>query len=153
MDLTALFQNHSTSIPVQEVVCFEKEEIKGTDIEKLENVSVTGQITKNDVDMITCDLEVAGTMFLKDAISNEVVPYPFSFSIEENIEDFIEKSKNSLAFKELLWENIVLEIPIRYTTVEDYQLYQGNGWRLTSEDATFQGENPFQELLNHKEEE
>lgn len=153
MDLTVLFRNIEDKIEVDENVSFQQEELEQTEIERLEDVEVKGSIFKNSMQEIECDLTVSGTMILKDAISSLDVSYSFSFPLKENLEDFIEKDKNTLAFKEFLWENIVLEVPIRYTTVEDYSNYQGDGWRLTSEEDVSLGNNPFQELLNNQEKE
>ncbi len=150
MDLTVLFRNIVDFISVDEVISFSREELKDTEIETLENISVVGKIKKDSSLEIVCDLTVSGNMELKDSISNELISYPFSFQIDENIEEFIEKDKNFLAFRELLWENIVLEVPIRYTKVKDYKSYQGDGWRLTSEEDITRKDNPFQELLNQE---
>ena len=87
-------------------------------------------------------LEVEGTFLLADAITLEEIDYPFSCEIEEKIENveetcgsFYEKNKNTLDISEILWENIVLEIPISATIakVEDLNL-QGSGWELAKND-------------------
>ncbi len=152
LDLTLLIHQIKDTLPVHEFVSFSKEELEKTDIKSLENIEVTGEISRNAIEEIECDLLVKGTMKLRDAISNEIVPYSFSFEIKENIEDFIEKNENMLAFKRLLWENIVLEIPIRYTTVNNYDDYQGDGWRLISEEDVVKENRPFEVLLNQEEE-
>ncbi len=152
MDLNLLFQKIKKEILVDEMLSFDSTECQTLGIEALDNVHVTGKIYNHLDDEIACDLKVTGTMQLKDAISNEIVSYPFSFDLVENVEDFIEKTQNTLAFKQLLWENIVLEVPIRYTTVNDYDAYQGEGWRLTSEEDVRKGNHPFQDLFNEEKE-
>jgi len=79
-------------------------------------------------------------MFIEDSISLEIVPYEFEINIEEKIEDLIEnyqdcyKSRqNALDLIEVLWQNIVLEVPISFTKVKDAKL-KGNGWELQSEE-------------------
>ena len=48
--------------------------------------------------------------------------------------NFYEKSKNSLDISEILWENIVLEIPISITNHKSEDLLlKGNGWELVNE--------------------
>ena len=54
---------------------------------------------------------------------------------------------NTLAILELLWENIVLEVPIRFTKVEDFSKFHGDGWKLVSEDDNSHENNPFSEIL------
>ena len=152
MDINVLLQGIKKEILVDETISYSKEECQDLGIEALENIHVTGKIYKDLNEEIACDLKVEGTMQLQDAISNESVSYPFSFDLVENIEEFIEKEKNTLAFKRFLWENIVLEVPIRYTTVNDYNAYQGEGWRLMSEDNIHRESHPFEDLFNEEKE-
>ena len=77
-------------------------------------------------------------MVLNDAITLEPIDYSFTCDIDEKIMDivnycgeFYEKSKNILDISEILWENIVLEIPISITNVDSKNLrMQGEGWEL-----------------------
>ena len=52
--------------------------------------------------------------------------------ILENIDEFLENNQNSIDILEILWQNIVLEIPLKYTEVEDLSKYQGDGWKVIS---------------------
>ena len=54
--------------------------------------------------------------------------------------------KNTLDITEILWQNIMLEVPLRFTTVDDYSKYQGDGWKLTSEEELKVENNPFNDL-------
>ena len=79
-------------------------------------------------------------MLIEDSISLELVPYEFNIDIEENLEtieenyeECYEKGKNTLDLKKILWQNIVLEVPISYSMVSDAEL-KGNGWELINED-------------------
>ena len=47
---------------------------------------------------------------------------------------------------DILWQNIILEIPLKFTNVEDYSKFQGEGWKLVSEDELKVENNPFNEL-------
>ena len=152
MDLTLLIHQIKDKISVNEKVTYTLDELEGTDIKRLENIQVIGEIYRNALSKIACNLKVCGDMELMDAISNDTVPYSFSFTIEEEIDDFIEKNENILALKRLLWENIVLEVPIRYTTVNSYDAYQGDGWRLISEEDVKKENRPFEALFNQEEE-
>lgn len=40
----------------------------------------------------------------------------------------------------------VLEVPLKLTNVEDFNEYQGDGWKLVSEDSIKNTNNPFSEL-------
>ena len=47
---------------------------------------------------------------------------------------FLTNSQNTLDILAVLWENIVLEVPLRFTKVRDLSKFHGDGWKLVSED-------------------
>ncbi len=109
---------------------------ENTSIKKMEKFHIKGVIKYNLSDEIEIDLNVNGNIYLEDAITLEDVLYPISLNIQENLSDFssinaqyLEKDKNILDIIEFLWENIVLEVPISYTTSSGV-LLKGNGWEL-----------------------
>ena len=109
-------------------------------IHDLKDCFVEGNIYINGVREMILDCVFYGTMFIEDSISLELIPYEFNIVIEENLDkieenyvDCIEKGKNILDLKSILWQNIVLEVPISYTKVKDAEL-KGNGWELLSEE-------------------
>ena len=53
----------------------------------------------------------------------------------------------------ILWENIVLEVPLQFTKVTDFSKFQGDGWKLVSENEPTTNNNPFSELLDKMKEE
>jgi len=85
-------------------------------------------------------------MVLEDSISLDPIDYPFSMEIEEELEDFSEKMENTLDITDILWQNIMLEVPLRVSNVENFNEYQGDGWRLVDEDSIKNTNNPFKEL-------
>jgi uncharacterized protein len=89
---------------------------------------------------------VSGIMVLEDSISLDPIDYPFSMEIEEELEDFSEKMENTLDITDILWQNIMLEVPLRVSNVENFNEYQGDGWRLVDEDSIKNTNNPFKEL-------
>ncbi len=116
-----------------------KELYKSANILSLKNVHVKGFINYDYEKNLVLNLEVNGIFLLEDAITLDPIEYPFFCSLDEKIENlqetcggFYEKSKNTLDISEILWENIVLEIPIRATNVNSNDLkLQGCGWELT----------------------
>ena len=75
-------------------------------------------------------------MVLEDAITLEPINHHFKFKINdvisslgEEINKSLEKSQNTLDINELLWENIVLEVPISVTNDKNVDL-KGNGWEF-----------------------
>jgi uncharacterized protein len=110
-------------------------------IKKLENLKLVGKITYNDFDELDINLKLNGIMYLLDAMTLEEIPYDFESNIEEsleeneiNIEKYIDKSKNILDIQEILWENIVLEVPIRVRKDDSEVSLEGEGWQLNKED-------------------
>ena len=94
-------------------------------------------------------------MILKDSISLEDVTYHFSNQLEEEVTEKVKNIENTLDILSVLWENIVREVPIRFSEVSDYSKYQGNGWHLVSEEEyeKEEGNFPFRDLLEGKEKE
>ena len=102
----------------------------------LKNLHVTGDISLNSVSMLAVNLTVTGIMVIPDSVTTEPVDYPFTSKIEEeydiNDEFFLEyyqKEQNILDIMKILWENIVLEVPMRFTVTKDAHL-SGDGWSL-----------------------
>ena len=126
---------------------------KNTSIKGLDEVKVNGTIKYNAADEIQINLDVNGNMKLIDAVTNELIKYPFSFQIDEILEEndenltkYFEKSQNILDIIEFLWENIVLEVPIRVTGSAGVNM-KGNGWELNSKNED-DGLDPRFEKLN-----
>lgn len=84
-----------------------------------------------------------GSMLLLDAVTLEEIDYPFEIHIEEvlneNNENFKEYSlnlTNSLDIMSFLWQNIVLEVPIRVKKDENKDIsLKGEGWELVDENT------------------
>ena len=126
---------------------------ENTSIKGLDEVKVNGIIKYNAADEIQINLDVNGDMELIDAVTNEPIKYPFSFQIDEILEEndenltkYFEKSQNILDIIEFLWENIVLEVPIRVTGSAGVNM-KGNGWELNSKNED-DGLDPRFEKLN-----
>ena len=145
INLEELNSNIKEEIEFSNSVAFSLDDIAKTEIKKLENVNVEGKIYKDSSDELIIEALLTGDMYLEDSISLEDVIYPFSINIEENIEENLEKDKNTIDIIPILWQNIVLEVPLRYTNVDDYSNYSGDGWKLVSEKET-KSNNPFLEL-------
>lgn len=116
---------------------------KDDDLDKriinLKNSHVKGRIFNNVLDIIELDLQFTGEMIIADSITLEPISYPFTIKIQddineikENFPDTVDFTKNTLDILLLLWENIVLEVPISYTTSSDAKI-SGNGWELKND--------------------
>ena len=130
-----------TGLEIDADVTLSKELYKNADILDLQNVHIMGNVKYDYENHLVLELQVKGEFQLEDAITLEPIVYPFTCEVEEKLENiseycgkFYEKSKNTLDISEILWENIVLEIPISATnsSSEDLTL-QGEGWELVNE--------------------
>ena len=153
IDLSLIHSNLNKQISIDKLYTIPEEYYKNTDVKKINPVKVVGVITRKTDDIDYIDLDVSGSMLLQDSISLKDEIYPFSFKIEGDLNDFVTNLQNSLDILKLLWENIVLEIPLKFTKVKDFSKFHGDGWRLVSEDDITTSNNPFKELLENEEEE
>lgn len=126
-------------IVINDTVSFGPEYIKNTAIQSLENVKVNGRAYYSVTSEIVFECKVEGSMVLLDAMDLEPVDYPFSLEISEVLsENDDEKDQNELKtldIMDILWQNIVLEVPISYRKDPNktYSL-EGDGWELVDEE-------------------
>ena len=154
MNIKELLDGNVNNISIDEEFTIPKEEYANTEIIDLEKVKVKGNLTYPSDDNLFLDIECSSTMKLNDSVSLEPINYPFSIKISENVVEFLEKDQFTLDIISILWENIVLEIPIRYSEVTNYDEYKGDGWRVISEDDVKDNtNNPFKDLLKEIEKE
>lgn len=130
----------SEGIFIDSKIHIDKELYKNTEIIEIKELYANGVISYDYLNNLVIDLNLKGKFILNDSISLEKIDYPFSLKVEENIDylsdsykDFYEKSKNILDISEILWENIVLEIPTSATKVDTDNLsLSGDGWELVN---------------------
>ena len=123
---------------------FTKEELEGTGLLSLNDVKIKGEITKNAIDDIMIHLMIEGVMELPCAITLEPVSHSFKTEIEGSREELIDeqaenakKDENILDILPIIWENILMEIPMRVVSpgAEDkLNNLQGDGWKVITEE-------------------
>ncbi|MBQ8192898.1 MAG: hypothetical protein IJZ46_02370 [Bacilli bacterium] len=112
------------------------EELFGTStIRRLNNVHFKGYIDKLIDDSYELVGTLSGTMIIPDDITLEDFEYNFTSEIEENIEETRINFQKSIDITEDLWQNILVEIPLKAVNEKNKNLtLEGEGWRLISED-------------------
>ena len=94
-------------------------------------------------------------MVLPDDITLEDVEYNFNSNIEEkfsefnqNVDNNLKIIQNKLDISEFLWQNILVEIPLKVKNEKNNNLtLKGDGWRLITEEELNKSNNsPFSEL-------
>ena len=137
---------------------FDEKQVKLAGMEKLNDVKIRGKVYINLADEVILKANLSGTMILLDAIDSSEIEYPFNIEIEENLTDNdeynLEKTQNTLDIMNILWQNIVLEVPMRVVKKENENVsLQGEGWELISDDTKKVDPrlSPLMDLLNRKE--
>lgn len=129
-------------IQIDTVVSFGEEYLHLSTIKKLDNVKVQGRLYYNLTKEVIFSGKALGTMVLTDGYSGEDIDYPFTIELDEILADFSEeveknakKAKNTLDLKEVLWENIVLEVPIVATKNNKLSKTKGEFWEVRDENS------------------
>lgn len=157
IDLSLLHSNTVSEIDISGCYDIDESYYEGSDVIRLNNVEVTGRIYRDEdeegelADYIDCSIK--GEMIIPDSISLEEVSYSFQIEYDDMLEGNCKKSENTLDIFQFLWENIVLEVPLQFTKVEDLSKFHGDGWKLISENELKNTNNPFSDLLKDIEEE
>ena len=96
-------------------------------------------------------------MVLPCAITLKPVKYPFNIEISGEIEELMENFEenernfqNSIDILPIIWENILMEIPMRVVSedAEDSDiLKEGNGWKFVTEEE--EKTSPLSELMDY----
>lgn len=156
IDVTKLLTGSIDSLNIQGSVDIPKKMLSNSRIDELKDIKIDGNIYLNENNELVLEGILSGTMVLKDDLTLEPVDYEFKTDFEE----ILNKSENILDITDILWQNILVEIPSKVrTTSEDINL-SGDGWRLISEEEyekeKNKSNNPFSnldELLKTKEDE
>ena len=110
---------------------------KTDDIIKTEDIHVNGYILDNGTDDYEINMHIVGKIILRSAVNLSDVTKKIDIDYDEFIENLVDKYKNSantLDILPIIWENIVLEIPIRAENVGDtLTISSGTGWEVVSE--------------------
>ena len=146
VDITKLLTNHISRIKIDNEVIIPKELFNDSRIDNLRDVKIIGELTIDEENQLLLTGDLKGTMTLKDDVTLDPIDYNFDTYIEENIE----KRENILDITDVLWQNILVEIPSKVRKTNELTELSGDGWRVISEE-TFNKErnkanNPFQDL-------
>ena len=130
---------------------------ENSEIRELKNIHVKGYLVLNYEDNIEYNLDISGLMVIPNSFTLADYPYEFSCNVCETVNDFdnfYDKLKNTLDIIEILWQNIVLEVPIQVGESNEEPIKSGDGWELASEDNKKIDPRlaPLQELLKDKKE-
>ena len=116
---------------------FEKEDLP-KDLIDMSVLKIEGTIFKDNIRGFVIRMNIEGTMILPCAITLKPVSFPFNIVIDDEISNLIEnaeKINNSLDIFPIVWENVLMEIPLRVVSENaDSQTLNGDGWKLILEE-------------------
>ena len=145
IDLQVL--NYKDKINIDEEIIIPRDYLENTDIKYLKEVNTVGKISLDNELNYLIQLDVTGKMVLEDAITLDLVDYPFTINIEETLENSI-KTLDLISF---LWHYIILEVPLRFTNSEIKKIETEN-YRVISEEEYSKENNPFKDFFIEREE-
>jgi uncharacterized protein len=162
IDLTSLITTNNT-IEIDSDVTIPTDLFEKTNIRRLENIHVNGIIKKlfeeyNFIGTIT------GQMILPDDLTLEDVTISLNIKFDEMFtENDLDNENNLIIINNrldiipFLWQNIVLEVPLKVIGEKNKNIkLEGNGWRLiTEEELNTSNNSPFsnlQEMIDSRKE-
>ena len=155
IDLSSLVTNLKDSIDIDKSIDMSSVDLSNTSIRKLNNTYFKGKITRISDDTFSIVGILSGTMVLSDDITLEDVDYNYEIQIDENFGESTENSENNIEIVQntidilpFLWQNIIVEIPLKVVSDKNKdKTIEGNGWRLISEDeVNTSKDSPFSDL-------
>ena len=154
IDITKLLNSYIYEQEVNGLIEIPQNLISSSLITELKNIQIDGELFLDEDDNLNLTGKLTGTMILRDDITLEPVEYNF----DTNLEEILEKKQNILDITDILWQNILVEIPSKVRSTDEDINLEGDGWRVISEERFNQERNklnnPFanlDELLNTKE--
>lgn len=152
IDVSKLLLNMEEEIEVKDNILIPEEYLNNCNIKRLETIYFDGSIIKLIDDSLELTGIINGKMILPDDITLEDVEYQFNIKIEEKLENLI----NILDITDILWQNILVEIPSKVHSPKNENVaIKGDGWRVITEDEFLKEQssnNPFTELKQMIEE-
>lgn len=154
IDISSILNGSSISTTFEGTVTFKEEDVSKIDVRSIENCTVKGTVTKMEDDVYSLNYTLHGTMILSDALTLEELPYKFKISDENDYEigNYLKISENLLDIYEVLWENVVLEVPLRVVKDETHKELEGDGWSLNMKSEGNSGLSELKKLLDLEEE-
>ena len=121
-------------IDINEDINFNNIDYQKMNITKINDMHATGYAKVNYEDNIELELDVIGSLVMPCAITLEDVIVPINMHISEEILENTLNNDFFLDLLDILWENIILEIPIRVVKEgAKLESQKGVGWEIISE--------------------
>lgn len=137
IDITRLKSGIDSNVLIDLNYSFTKEQLENTNILELNDVKIKGEIT-NGIEDYHIKLSINGTMILPCSISLKPTKYPFSIEIDDDLSEFLEENlennQNSIDIFPIIWENILMEIPLKVVNEDLSDVKkEGEGWKFITD--------------------
>ena len=144
IDITRLRNRSTNEFLYKNTIVLDETLYKNTDIRKLSPVEVSADIKRITDTSYKMSLEIKGEMTLPCSITLNDVIYPFDIKTEvklsnedEEDEEYVKIIQNNIDIISIIWQNIVLEIPLRVVSEDaNNSPVSGEGWKLIREDES-----------------
>ena len=154
IDLTKLQNRTINTYEYKDIITLDESLYKNTDIRYLSPLEVIANIKRVTDSSYIMLLEIKGEMILPCSITLKDVNYPFDIKTEvklsnndEEDEEYIKIIQNNIDILSIIWQNIVLEIPLKVVSEDiSNSPISGDGWKLIIEEES------NMKYLNNKEE-
>lgn len=155
IDLTKLKSHIVSSVEFDQDIQIPEELLKQSDLLALKQTHVTGMLYLDAIDAYTLKMKISGIMVLPCAVTLKPVDVPFDISVDDSLEHLYEEMderlkniENSIDILPIIWENILIEIPMRVVSDEAKNLsLHGDGWKLITDEKPKKVMNPELEKL------
>lgn len=142
LDLTRLLNRSVNELDFVDKITIDKAMYENTDIRKLSEVEYNANIKRVTDSSYKMILKIKGVMTLPCAVTLNDVEYSFDIETEvkigsddEDNEDYVKIIQNNIDIISIIWQNIVLEIPIKVVSNDlSTAPISGDGWKLLKED-------------------
>ena len=141
IDITSLKARTNNVVEFSESLIFPPEKLKDTELLDLKEVQVKGSISRNLMDTFDIELHISGIMVLPCALTLKPVDYPFKIDVNEELENLLKEIDNnsflgnSVDILPIVWENILMEIPMRVVSPDaKIDNKHGEGWQVINDE-------------------
>ncbi|MDD3392934.1 MAG: DUF177 domain-containing protein [Bacilli bacterium] len=155
IDITRLNNGVTSEIEFNFNYVFTNEELQKADILKTNNFNIKGNITVDSLHDYNIEINIVGIVFLPCSLTLNEVEYPINIKIDQNLDEIMieldknyKKGQNTLDIFPIVWENILMEIPMKVISKEKSEIkLSGDGWKLITEEEDQIKVNPELEKL------
>lgn len=137
IDITKLRSGVLESLPIDFNYSFKTDELKNTDIISLDDVNIKGNISYN-YGRYYIFIDIKGEFILPCSLTLEPVSVPLNTHVEGDLEEILQEIgqnlTNTLDIFPIIWENILMEVPLKVVSGKKVTKTSGDGWKLITEE-------------------